>query len=75
MNAEHYIRKIKSKEFKNDWYTVKPGNGAYVAVTTPSDEQRFNGEVHDMSVMDPSEILERFEEYEDAEFDGEEWVI
>ena len=33
------------------------------------------GEIHDMSVLDPAELLERFEEYEDPEFDGEEWGI
>jgi hypothetical protein len=75
MKAKSYLDNLKQREASNDWYTVKPGNGAFVAMTTPSDEQRFNGEVHDMSVMDPSEILERFEEYEDSEFDGEEWVI
>ena len=75
MKAKSYLDNLKQRETSNDWYTVKPGNGAFVAVTTPSDEQRYNGEIHDMSVMDPSEILERFEEYEDCEYVGEEWVI
>lgn len=75
MRAETYFRHHKASEVKNDWYTVKPGNGAYVASTTPQDEQRFSGEIHDMTVLSPCEILERFEEYEDAGFDGEEWVI
>jgi hypothetical protein len=33
------------------------------------------GDIHDMTIMDPAELLERFEEYEDPEFDGEDWGI
>ena len=28
-----------------------------------------------MTVLDPAELLERFEEYEDPEFDGEDWGV
>ena len=75
MKAESFLRKVQVKGQGNDWYTVKAGAGSYVAETTASDAMRIQGEVHDLSVMDPSELLERFEEYEDSDFDGEEWGI
>jgi hypothetical protein len=77
MKAKSYLANIASQmDRKNDWFTVKPGAGAVaVAMTTPVDELWIAGEVHDMTVLDPAELLERFEEYEDPEFDGEEWGI
>ena len=77
MKARSYLRHIAPEiERKNDWFTVKAGAGAVaVAMTTPMDELHIAGEVHDMTVMDPAELLERFEEYEDPQFDGEEWGI
>ena len=77
MKARSYLRHIAPEfERTNDWYTVKAGAGAVaVAMTTPMDELHIAGEVHDMTVMDPAELLERFEEYEDTGFDGEEWGI
>ena len=75
MKAESYLRKVQIKNTGNDWYTVKAGAGSYVAETTPADALWIQGEVHDMTVLDPAELLERFEEYEDPDFDGEEWGI
>jgi len=75
MKAESYLRKLQIKNPNNDWYTVKAGAGSYVAETTASDAMRIQGELHDMTVMDPADLLQRFEEYEDSEFDGEEWGI
>ena len=76
MKATSYIANIATQQSrKNDWFTVKAGAGAYVAMTTPVDELHIAGEVHDMTVMDPADLLERFEEYEDPDFDGEEWGI
>lgn len=75
MKAETYIRHLKLRH-GNDWYQVKPGAGAVaVEETTPTEVMQYAGEVHDMSVMDPADLLERFEEYEDPEFDGEDWGI
>lgn len=75
MKARTYLRHIK-QEHGNDWFQVKPGTGAVaVAETTPTEVMHYAGEIHDMSVMDPAELLERFEEYEDPEFDGEDWGI
>ena len=48
--------------------------GVAVAMTTPVDEMWIAGEVHDMTVLDPAELLERFESTR-TEFDGEEWGI
>ena len=77
MKAESYLRHIKTLyQHGNDWFTVKAGAGAaLVAETTPTEVMYLAGEIHDMSVMDPAELLEKFEEYEDVEFDGEEWGI
>ena len=77
MKAESYLRNIKSKyQHGNDWFQVKPGTAAVaVAETTEHEVMQIAGEIHDMSVMDPADLLERFEEYEDPEFDGEEWGI
>ena len=76
MKARSYLRHIAPlTERKSDWYTVKAGAGAYVAQTTPVEEMHISGQIHDLSVMDPADLLERFEEYEDPDFDGEEWGI
>ena len=77
MKARSYLVNIASQlDRRNDWFTVKAGAGAVaVAMTTPVDELWISGEVHDMTVLDPAELLMRFEEYEDTEFDGEEWGI
>lgn len=76
MKAESYLRKIKVREMGNDWQTVKAGAGAVqVAQTTEYEVMQIAGEIHDMSVMDPADLIERFEEYEDPEFDGEDWGI
>jgi hypothetical protein len=77
MKANSYLRHIKpaNAQAKNSWYTVKAGAGALVAMTTPADEQFIAGDVSDMSTMDPADLLIHFEDYEDSEFDGEEWVL
>lgn len=77
MKATSYIANISSQIKRgDDWFTVKAGAGAVaVAETTPMDELYIAGEIHDMTTMDPAELLSRFEEYEDPEFDGEEWGI
>jgi hypothetical protein len=77
MKARSYLNNIKPKyKHGNDWFQVKPGTAAVaVAETTPTEVMQFAGEIHDMSVMDPADLLERFEEYEDPEFDGEDWGI
>ena len=76
MKAESYLRKIQLRDRGNDWYQVKAGTAAVaVAETTEGEVMQYAGEIHDMSVMDPAELLERFEEYEDPEFDGEDWGI
>ena len=75
MKAESYFRNIAIKH-GNDWYQVKPGTAAVaIAETTPSEVMYIAGDIHDMTVLDPAELLERFEEYEDPDFDGEDWGI
>ena len=77
MKANSYLRHIKpdNAQAKNSWYTVKAGAGALVAMTSPADEQFIAGDVSDMSTMDPADLLIHFEDYEDSEFEGEEWVL
>ena len=77
MKARSYLNNIKPLyNHGNDWFTVKPGTAAIiVAETTPTEVMQLAGEIHDMSVMDPADLLEKFEEYEDVEFDGEDWGI
>ena len=69
MKAETYLRHIKSMyTHGNDWFQVKPGTAAVaVAETTPVEVMQFAGEIGDMSVMDPADLLEMFEDYEDPE--------
>jgi hypothetical protein len=75
MKARSYLRHVAVKH-GNDWQTVKAGQGAVaVAETTPTEVMHIAGDIHDMTIMDPAELLERFEEYEDPEFDGEDWGI
>ena len=77
MKARSYLNNIKPKyKHGNDWFQVKPGTAAVaVAETTPTEVMQFAGEIHDMSVMDPADLLGRFEEYESPECDGEDWGI
>ena len=76
MKAESYLRKIQLRDRGNDWYQVKAGTAAVaIAETTEHEVMQIAGEIHDMSVMDPADLLERFEAYEDPEFDGEDWGI
>jgi hypothetical protein len=77
MKARTYLRHVKPMyQHGNDWFQVKPGTAAVaVAETTPTEVMQFAGEIHDMTCMDPADLLERFEEYEDPEFDGEDWGI
>ena len=77
MRAETYLRHIKSKyKHGNDWFQVKPGTAAVaVAETTPTEVMQIAGEIHDMTVMDPADLLEMFEDYEDPECEIDEWGI
>lgn len=76
MKAESYLRKIKLRDRGNDWYQVKPGTAAVaVAETTEHEVMQIAGEIGDMSVMDPADLLEMFEDYEDPECETDEWGI
>ena len=74
MKSRTYLSDYK-KPLIEDWYRVKPGAGALViAQTTPLDELYIAGNMHDMTTMDPADLLSRFEDYEDIECD-EEWLL
>ena len=76
MKAESYLRNVKLRAIGNDWYQVKPGTAAVaVAQTTEHEVMQIAGEIHDMSVMDPADLLEMFEDYEDPECETDEWGI
>lgn len=74
MKSRTYLSDYK-KSLTDNWHQVKPGAGALaVAVTTPLDELYIAGDMHDMTTMDPAELLSRFEDYEDVECE-EEWLL
>lgn len=74
MKSRTYLSDYK-KPLVEDWYRVKPGAGALaVAETTPLDELYIAGAMHDMTTLDPAELLSRFEDYEDIGFE-EEWLL
>ncbi len=76
MKATSYLANLAQVERKNDWYTVKPGTAAVaVAETTEHEVMQIAGEIGDMSTMDPAELLEMFEDYEDPECETDEWGI
>ena len=77
MKADTYRRNIRPLYAQgNDWYTVKPGTAAVaVAETTPIEAMQIAGEIHDLSVMDPADLLEMFEDYEDPECEEDIWGI
>jgi hypothetical protein len=77
MKATSYIANIAPKiERKNDWFTVKPGTAAVaVAETTEVEVMQIAGEIGDISVMDPADLLEMFEDYEDPNCETDEWGI
>ena len=75
MKARTYLRHLQP-ERKNDWFTVKPGTAAVaVAETTEVEVMQIAGEIHDMSVMDPADLLEMFEDYEDPECDTDGGIL
>ena len=74
MKSRTYLTDYKRQPTES-WYQVKPGAGALaVAQTTPIDEMYIAGELHDMTTMDPAELLSRFEDYEDLDCE-EEWLL
>ena len=74
MKAQTYLRHLQP-ERRDDWYTVKAGTAAVaVAETTELEVMQIAGEIHDISVMDPADLLEMFEDYEDPESE-DEWGI
>jgi len=75
MKARTYLNHLQP-ERKNDWYTVKAGTAAVaVAETTELEVMQIAGEIHDMSVMDPADLLEMFEDYEDPECDTDGGIL
>jgi hypothetical protein len=75
MRAQTYLRHLQP-ERKDDWFTVKPGTAAVaVAETTEFEVMQIAGEIHDMSVMDPADLLEMFEDYEDPNCEEDDWGI
>ena len=77
MKARSYLTNIAPKiERTNDWFTVKAGTAAVaVAETTELEVMQIAGEIHDLSVMDPADLLEMFEDYEDPECEEDTWGI
>ena len=74
MKAQTYLRHLQP-ERRDDWYTVKAGTAAVaVAETTELEVMQIAGEIHDIYVMDPADLLEMFEDYEDPESE-DEWGI
>jgi hypothetical protein len=77
MKATSYLANLAPKnKGTNDWYQVKAGTAAVaVAETTPVEVMQIAGEIGDISVMDPSDLLEMFEDYEDPECEIDEWGV
>ena len=77
MKARSYLRNIKPLyPAFNDWQTVKAGAGAVqVAQTTEHEVMQIAGEIGDISTMDPADLIEMFEDYEDPECETDEWGI
>jgi hypothetical protein len=75
MKARTYLNHLQP-ERKNDWFTVKPGTAAVaVAETTELEVMQIAGEIHDLSTMDPADLLEMFEDYEDPECDTDGGIL
>ena len=75
MKARTYLRHLQP-ERTNEWFTVKPGTAAVaVAETTEVEVMQIAGEIGDISVMDPADLLEMFEDYEDPNCETDEWGI
>lgn len=76
MKATSYLANLAQVERKNDWYTVKAGTAAVaVAETTPVEAMQIAGEIGDISVLDPLDLLLMFEDYEDPECEIDEWGV
>lgn len=77
MKATSYLVNLAAKnKHGNDWFTVKAGTAAVaVAETTEHEVMQIAGEIGDISVMNPADILEMFEDYEDPECEVDEWGV
>ena len=76
MRSKTYLKAYKANTELDGWHQVKAGAGAFVAQTTPLDELYIAGEIHDLSVLDPAEIISRFEAYEDVhDEEGDSWIL
>lgn len=75
MRSKTYLKAYKSKQEVDGWHQVKAGTGAVVAQTTPIDEMYIAGELHDISVLDPMEVIMRFESYESLDGEGDSWIL
>ena len=76
MKAESYLRKVQLKDRGNDWHQVKAGTAAVaVAETTALEVMQIAGEIGDISAMDPADLLEMFEDYEDPECDTDGGIL
>lgn len=76
MRSKTYLKAYKANTELDCWHQVKAGAGAFVAQTTPLDELYIAGEIHDLSVLDPAEIISRFESYEDvSDEEGDSWIL
>jgi len=47
----------------NIWQQCKPGYGAFVAETSVADEMELVGATHDLTTMDPADLLDHFRAY------------
>jgi hypothetical protein len=77
MKATSYLANLAAKtKTTNDWYQVKPGTAAVaIAETTEFEVMELAGERGDISVMNPSDLLEMFEDYEDPNCEVDEWGV
>ena len=60
MKANTLLHDYGSYRAGDKWKQCKPGYGAITAVTSVGDEMELVGATHDMTTMDPADLLDHF---------------
>ncbi len=64
MKAETIRKQYGTYRAGEEWQQCKPGYGAYVAETSVADEMEFVGATHDLTSMDPADLVDHFRAYQ-----------
>ena len=63
MKAETIRKQYGTYRSGEVWQQCKPGYGAFTEETSVADEMELNGARHDLTTMDPADLVDQFRAY------------